>query len=84
MVSIILYHSSLQRRTVHRFLLFALFFLGCGLNIIQKLPKFSVHILAIVIEGTLSQMFHLGPSSRFIFFRKSCSQLFLNVSRILA
>ena len=49
-------------------------------NIIQKLPKSSVHILAMVIEGTVSQMFHLDPSSRFMFFQKSYSQLLLNVS----
>ena len=37
-------------------------------------------LVAMVLEGTVSQMFHLDPSSQFMFFQKSRSQLILNVS----
>ena len=34
-----------------------------SVNIIQRLPKSSVLIPAMVIEGIQSQIFYLGPSS---------------------
>ena len=51
---------------------FCLLFLddGSSVNIIERLPKSSVLILAMVIEGTVSEIFYLGPSSRFMCFRK--------------
>ena len=53
-------------------------------NIIQRLPKSFSLVLSIVVEGTVSQIFYLGPSSRFICFQNLCSQFFKNVSRFLA
>ena len=55
-----------------------------SVNIIQRLPKSFLLVLAMVIEGTVSQIFYLGPSSRFMCFQNLCSQFFLNVSRFLA
>ena len=59
-------------------LAFCLHFLDVdnSVNIIQSLPKSSVVILAMVIEGTVSQIFYLGSSSRFMCFRKLCSHFF--------
>ena len=54
-----------------------------SVNIIQRQSKSSVLILAMVIEGTVSQIFYLGPSSHFMCFQKLYSQSFLNVSRFL-
>ena len=53
-------------------------------NTIQRLPKSFLLVLATVIEGTVSQICYLGPSSRFMCFQNLCSQFFLNVSRFLA
>ena len=55
-----------------------------SVNIIQRLPKSFFLVLAMVIEGTVSQILYLGPSSRFMCFQNLCSQSFLNVSRFLA
>ena len=41
-----------------------------SINITQTLPKSSVLILAMVIKGSVSQIFYLVPSSRFVCFRK--------------
>ena len=53
-------------------------------NIKQRLSTFFLLVLAMVIEGTVSQIFYSGPSFRFMCFQNLCSQFFLNVSRILA
>ena len=45
-------------------------------NIIQRLPKSFLLVLAMEIEGTVSQIFYLGPSSRFMCFQNLCSQFF--------
>ena len=55
-----------------------------SLNIIQRLLKSFLPVHAIVIEGTVSQIFYLGPSSRFMCFQNLCSQYFSNVSLFLA
>ena len=39
-----------------------------SVNIIQRLPKSSVLLLVIAIEGTVSQIFYLGFSSHFMCF----------------
>ena len=51
-----------------------------SVNIIQRQSKSSVLILAMVIEGTVSQIFYLGPNSHVMCFQKLYSQFFLNVS----
>ena len=48
-----------------------------SVNIIQRLPKSFLLVLAMVIEGTVSQILYLGPSSRFMCFQNLCSQFFL-------
>ena len=54
-----------------------------AVNIIQRLSKSSVLIFAMVIEGTVSQISYLGPSSHFMCFRKLYSQFLFKVSRFL-
>ena len=41
-----------------------------SVNIKTRLFKFCVLILDIIMEGTVSQNFYLGPSSYFMLFRK--------------
>ena len=55
-----------------------------SVNITQRLPKSFLLVFAMVIEGTVSQIFYLGPSSRFMCFQNLCSQFVFNVSRFLA
>ena len=47
-----------------------------SINIIQRLPKSFVLILALVMEGTVSQISYLGPSFQFISLQKLCSFFF--------
>ena len=69
-------HYSLFRRklfkykTIHEFRFFTFIFLDISnsVNIIQRLPKSVLLVLAMVIEGTVSQIFYLGPISRFMCF----------------
>ena len=57
-------------KTINKFLFFTFIFLDVNnsINIIQRLPKSLLLVLAMVIEGTVSQIFYLGPSSRFMCF----------------
>ena len=48
-----------------------------SVNIIQRVPKLSVLILAMVIKGMVSQFCYLGPSSRFMCFKKIYTHIFL-------
>ena len=38
------------------------------INFVHRLLKFSVVILDIIMEGTVSQMFYIGPSSHFMLY----------------
>ena len=60
-------------------LIFCLIFLDTdnSVNIIQRLLKSFLLVPAIVIEGTVSQIFYLVPSSRFMCFQNLCSNFFL-------
>ena len=52
---------------IQKFSYFPLLFLNVDnlSNIKERLLKFSVIILDIIAQGTISQFFHLGPSSCF-------------------
>ena len=52
------------------------------INIADRLLKGSMHILDIVMEGTVSQMFYLGYSFHFMWFRKSFFKIVQNVTRL--
>ena len=45
-------------------------------NIKDRLLKFSVLVLDMIMEGTVSQIFLLGPSSCFMKCRKLCLQIY--------
>ena len=53
---------------VHKSLSFTYIFLNLenSINIVHRLLKFSMGILDLVMEGKMSQIFYLGPSSHFI------------------
>ena len=55
-------------RRVHKFLYFTDIFLNLHnlINIDHRLLKFAVVILGIIMEGTVSQIFRLGPRSNFM------------------
>ena len=57
---------------MYKFRFFAIIFLNMdnSVNIKTRLVKFDVLILDIMMEGTVSQIFFLGPSSYFMLFRK--------------
>ena len=57
---------------MYKFRIFAIIFLNVNnlVNIETRLFKFVVLILDIIIEGTVSQIFILSPSSFFILLRK--------------
>ena len=68
--------KKLKYKTIHKFRFVTLIFWDINnlVNIIQRLPKYLLLVLAMVIEGTVSQIFYLGPSSRFMCFQNLCSQ----------
>ena len=78
--------KKLKYKTIHKFRFVTLIFLDVNnsVNIIQRLPNSLLLGLAMVIEGTVPQIFYLGPSSRFMCFQNLCSQFCLNVSQFLA
>ena len=45
------------------------------INFVHRLLKFSVVIFDIIMEATMSQIFYLGPSSYFMWYRKRKSPL---------
>ena len=53
---------------VQKFPFFAIIFLNVdhSVNVYPKLFKFGVLILDIIMEGTMSQILYLGPSSYFM------------------
>ena len=55
-----------------------------SVNIIQRLLKSILLVPTIVIEGTVSQILYLGPSSRFTCFQNLCSQFFFYCFQIVA
>ena len=52
-----------------------------SINGLWNIFIFFVVVLNTIIEGTMSQIFFLGPRSNFIQFRKLSSQKLQNVSR---
>ena len=52
-------------------------------NIENRLFKFSVGIFDTLMEGTVSEISYLGPSSSFMRLKKWCLKLLENVSRFL-
>ena len=57
---------------VQKFLFFSIIFLNVhsSFNIKDTLLKFYVVVLGITLEGTVSQIFYLGPSFCFMYLRK--------------
>ena len=57
---------------VQKFLFFSIIFFNVdsSFNIKDTLLKFSVVVLGITMEGTVSQIFYLGPSFCFMYLRK--------------
>ena len=55
-----------------------------SVNIETRLLKFCVLIVGIIMEGTVSQIFILGPSFYFILSRKLFVQNLLNILRFLS
>ena len=51
-----------------KILFFAYIFLNLdnSINIVHRLLKFSIAILEMITEGTVSQIFYLGPSFYFM------------------
>ena len=54
-----------------------------SVNIKTRLFKFCVLILDIIMEGTVSQNFHLCPCSYVMFFRKLFLQNLSNILRFV-
>ena len=55
-----------------------------SVNIEARLFKLCVLILDVIMEGNVSQIFILGPSSYFMLFRKRFLQNLLNILRFLS
>ena len=57
---------------MQEFRFFAIIYLNVdnSVNIKTRLFNLCVFILDIIMKGTMSQLFYLGPSSHFMFFRK--------------